>query len=60
VEAGGVWDRWGDASASDLTWSASLLVGADTRFGPLYLGYGRAETGEDAFYFFLGRLFGER
>ena len=59
VEAGGAWERSGDASLSDLTWASSLFVGSDTRFGPLYLGYGRAETGDDAFYFFLGRLFSQ-
>ena len=57
IEAGGAWDTRQDVSTSDLVWAASVLVGADTRFGPLYLGYGQTETGQDSFYLFLGRLF---
>ncbi len=57
LEAGGAWESAGAARGSDLIWAGSLSLGADTRFGPLYLGYGRAETGDDAFYLFLGRLF---
>ena len=57
LEAGGAWDTRDEVDASDLIWAASVLVGADTGFGPLYLGYGQTETGQDAFYLFLGRLF---
>jgi NTE family protein len=57
IEAGGAWESRDEASLSDLTWASAVLVGADTRFGPLYLGYGQTETGSSAFYFFLGRLF---
>ena len=57
LEAGGVWETDEEVSTSDLLWAGSVLLGADTRFGPLYLAYGRTETGEDAFYLFLGRLF---
>ncbi len=60
VEAGGVWPSLSDVDVSDLSWAGSLLVGADTKLGPLYLAYGRAEGGQDAFYFFLGRLFSGR
>lgn len=57
IEAGGAWESRGEASLSDLLWAGSLFLGADTRFGPLYLGYGQTETGDSAFYLFLGRLF---
>jgi NTE family protein len=35
--------------------SGSLFVGADSLLGPMYFGYGRAEDGNSAIYFFLGR-----
>jgi len=35
--------------------SAGLFIGADTAFGPLYLGYGRARDRGSIFYFFLGQ-----
>jgi NTE family protein len=35
--------------------SASLFLGADTPIGPLYLGYGRADTGFGSVYLYLGR-----
>jgi NTE family protein len=57
VETGGAWDRSADARWSDTTLAGSLFVGADTRFGPLYLAYGRTEHGDDAWYFYLGRRF---
>jgi NTE family protein len=57
LEAGGVWESDDQVSTEDLLWAGSLLLGVDTRFGPLYLAYGRTETGQDAFYLFLGRLF---
>lgn len=34
--------------------SGSIFVGSDTPIGPVYLAYGRAMDGNDAFYFFLG------
>ena len=35
--------------------SAGIFIGADTAFGPLYLGYGRARDRGSIFYFFLGQ-----
>ena len=60
IEAGGVWETDGEVGFADLTWAGSAFFGVDTKLGPFYLGYGRAETGDNAFYFFLGRLFSER
>jgi NTE family protein len=57
LEAGNVWQDRHDPSLSDLEWSGSLYVVADTYFGPVYLAYGRAKDGHDAWYLFLGRTF---
>ncbi len=37
--------------------AGSVFVGLDSLLGPLYLGYGHAERGNDSVYFFLGRIF---
>jgi len=36
-------------------YSGALLLGVDTPIGPLYLGYGRASRGFNAWYLYLGR-----
>jgi NTE family protein len=33
-----------------------VFVGAETFLGPVFLGYGRAETGDSAFYLTFGSL----
>jgi len=57
VEAGNLWAEAGEASFSDLIFSASAVVGADTIFGPVYLALGISDTGDDALYFYVGRTF---
>ena len=37
--------------------AGSAFVGTDTPLGPIYLGYGAAEGGHDAIYFFIGQSF---
>lgn len=37
--------------------AASIFIAADSPLGPAYLGYGRARSGNDNFYFYLGRQF---
>lgn len=59
VEAGGAWESSHQVRARDLIWASSVFAGVDTIFGPIYLGYGRTENDDNAFYFFLGRLFSE-
>jgi len=54
VETGSYWLDRAAVSAGELTWAGSLFIGADTLLGPVYLGYGRADTGDDAFYLFVG------
>lgn len=57
LEAGGVWHRASDISTQGLIYAGSVFVGVDTLMGPLYLAYGRAGRGNQAFYFYLGRGF---
>ncbi len=37
--------------------AGSAFVGLDTILGPVYVGYGHAEQGNDSLYMYLGRLF---
>jgi NTE family protein len=57
IELGNVWDTREDISAGDAVLGGSFWAGVDTPVGPVYVGYGRAEGGEDAFYVSLGRVF---
>jgi NTE family protein len=57
MELGNVWDSRGDISSRDSILGGSFWAGVDTPIGPVYVGYGRAEGGEDAFYVSLGRVF---
>lgn len=57
LEAGRVGGPLVPGSPEGLLKSASLFVASDTPLGPAYLGYGRAESGTDSFYFYLGRQF---
>ena len=56
-EAGNVWNDTSDISLSDLKWSSSLFVGADTLIGPIYLGGGLGSNGEAAAFLYIGQLF---
>jgi NTE family protein len=57
LEAGNVWDERSDASFDLARKNASLYLGLDTLLGPVYLGVGHDESGQEAFYLFLGRTF---
>ncbi|MBK9375935.1 MAG: patatin-like phospholipase family protein [Holophagales bacterium] len=54
VEAGNVWNRTEDIHPSSLIWAGSLYAAAETILGPVYLGWGFADKGRNAFYFSLG------
>lgn len=54
AELGNTWDDFGDISLEDSILAGSLYLGADTLLGPLYLGYGHAEGGNNSVYLFLG------
>jgi NTE family protein len=57
LELGNVWDSREDISSRNSIFGGSFWAGVSTPVGPIYVGYGRAEGGEDAFYVFLGRIF---
>jgi NTE family protein len=57
MELGNVWQSREDISSRDSILGGSFWAGVDTPVGPVYVGYGRAEGGEDAFYVSLGRVF---
>jgi NTE family protein len=57
LELGNVWESREDISARDSILGGSFWAGVSTPVGPIYVGYGRAEGGEDAFYVSLGRVF---
>ena len=55
LEVGNAWQRSGDIDFDNTIFAGSLFLGADTVIGPFYLGYGLAEEGRDAVYFYLGQ-----
>ncbi len=55
LELGNVWQRRSDINLRDSIPAASLYLGADTFLGPLYVAFGFAEGGNQAFYLFLGQ-----
>jgi NTE family protein len=57
MELGNAWESREDISSRDAILGGSFWAGVDTPVGPVYIGYGRAEGGEDAFYVSLGRVF---
>ncbi|MEM8933227.1 MAG: BamA/TamA family outer membrane protein, partial [Acidobacteriota bacterium] len=56
VEVGNVWEEEDDFG-EDLIVAGGVMLGADTAFGPMYLAYGRAETGDDQLYLSVGTTF---
>ena len=54
LEVGNVWQD-SDDIGDDTLLAGSIYLGADTIVGPMYLSYGHAEGGENAFYIFLGQ-----
>jgi NTE family protein len=57
LEAGNVWQNMSDAKFTNLHKDASLFLGLDTFLGPVYVGSGFDDHGDQAFYLFLGRTF---
>lgn len=57
VEAGNVWQNMSAARFDNLHEDASLFLGLDTFLGPVYLGSGFDDHGDQSFYLFLGRTF---
>lgn len=59
LEAAGLFDSKNDLSFNldDHILAGSVFVGTETVMGPVYLGYGQAEGGQQSVYLFLGRTF---
>lgn len=57
LEAGNAWATRGDISGRTLIYAGSLLVGADTYLGPIYLAFGQAEGGHRSLYLYVGHKF---
>jgi NTE family protein len=57
LEAGNVYvDRDDFISLDNLIFAGSIFVGIDSPFGPIFLAYGRADTGERSLYLNFGTL----
>ena len=57
LETGNTWQEKEDIKLNTFIPAGSVFLGLDTFLGPIYVAYGYAEGGRDAFYFFLGRGF---
>ncbi len=57
LEAGNVWQNMSQVKWNTLHKDASLFLGLDTFLGPVYLGSGFDDHGNQAYYLFLGRTF---
>lgn len=57
LEAGNVWSERSEMGLGSALKQGSVFFGFDTLLGPVYLGSGFGESGEAAFYLFLGRTF---
>ena len=56
LEAGNVWEEMSDAKFTNLHKDASVFMGLDTFLGPVYVGSGFDDHGNQAFYLFLGNV----
>jgi len=54
IEAGNVFDSRDDIEVDNLIYAGSVFVGVDTFFGPIFLGYGHADSGDSSFYLSFG------
>src|SRR5690606_13618153 len=57
IELGNAFESRGDISLDNSLFGVSLWAGVSTPVGPVYVGYGRAEDDNGAFYVSLGRTF---
>ena len=56
LEAGNTWTDRDDAGFEGLITAGSVFLGLESFLGPMFLGYGRADTGEGSFYLTFGSL----
>lgn len=57
LEAGNIWDDSHSISPAQMKYGTSLFLGADTALGPLYLGFGFSQDGNQSLYLYLGLPF---
>ncbi|MGH8242087.1 MAG: hypothetical protein ACRETY_01920 [Steroidobacteraceae bacterium] len=57
LELGNVWQSSEGASLDNTIFSGSVFLGFDTPIGPLYAGYGLADTNDKSIYIHLGPRF---
>lgn len=57
LETGNVWSKRSEIGFGSSLTHGSVFLGLDTLLGPVYLGSGFGEGGENTFYLFLGRTF---
>jgi NTE family protein len=57
LEAGNVWFERDNVALDDLIFASSMYLGTDTDWGPAALGFGFTDSGESAFYLFVGKNF---
>ncbi len=57
VEAGNVFQSTDEMTGSNLIWTGTVILAKDSSFGPIYLAYGYANTGDNRIYLQLGRVF---
>ena len=57
LEGGNVWDNTQNISLRGLQYGSSIFIGADTILGPLYLGTGFSQSGNQTFYLYIGLPF---
>jgi len=57
LEGGNVWGSGQNISLARLQYGGSLFIGAETALGPVYLGTGFSQSGNQTFYLFIGLPF---
>lgn len=57
LDVGNAWNARSEISLGNMIFGASIWAGISSPVGPIYVGYGRAEGGIDAYYIHLGRVF---
>jgi NTE family protein len=57
VEYGGAWDDTDDISSENSLFAGSLFLGLDSPLGPILVGWGYTDKGDDLYFIKLGRFF---
>ena len=56
LEAGNVFQDTSEITGSNLIYTGTAILAKDSKFGPIYLAYGYADTGKGRLYLQLGRV----